>query len=65
MKTLGKYNKALLLFAIILIALIAEGLGIDTGLEIEHYITLLLIDAGIWAVPNKNGKPKSSSERVK
>lgn len=59
---MGKYNKALILFGIILIALILEGLGIETGLDVEHYIGLLVADVLVWAVPNKNGKTKNRSD---
>lgn len=53
MKSLARYNKALLLFAVIVIAALAQAVGVDLGLDVEHYIGLLLIDLGVYAVPNK------------
>lgn len=53
---LAKYNKALLLLGAIVLAVIAQSLGIDLGLDVEHYVALLFIDLGIYAVPNKDAK---------
>lgn len=53
MAQLIKVNaKALLLLALIVIAGIADVLGIGLGLDIEHYVALLVADLGVWAVPN-------------
>ena len=46
--------KALVLLVIIAVIAIADGLGIDTGLEIQHYLGLLVADGLVWAVPNKD-----------
>jgi len=54
--TIVKANaKALVLLIIIAIIAIADGFGVDTGLEIQHYIGLLVADGLVWAVPNKYG----------
>ena len=45
--------KALVLLAVIIIALVADVLGVDVGLDAKHYIGLLLADLGVWAVPNR------------
>lgn len=50
---INKYAKALLLLALIIIAGIADLLGIGLGLDIQHYIALLLADVGVYAVPNR------------
>lgn len=51
---LAKYAKALLLLGAIVLSLIAQAIGVDLGLDVEHYFALLLIDLGIYAVPNKD-----------
>lgn len=45
--------KALILLAIILLAGLAQSLGYDLGLDIQHYVALLVADGFVWAVPNK------------
>ena len=55
MAQLIKVNaKALLLLALIVLAGIADALGIGLGLDIEHYIALLVADGFVWAVPNED-----------
>ena len=54
MSKLAEYNKALLLLVVIILAGVAEAAGVDLGLDIEHYVALLLIDLGIYAIPNKD-----------
>lgn len=46
--------KALILLALIVLAGIADALGIGLDLDIEHYIALLVADGFVWAVPNKD-----------
>jgi len=47
-----RYAKALVLLALIILAAIAEVLGLDLGLNIEHYISLLVANVLVYAVPN-------------
>ena len=54
MSKLAEYNKALLLLVVIILVGITEASGVDLGLDIEHYVALLLIDLGIYAIPNKD-----------
>ena len=54
MSKLAEYNKALLLLVVIILVGVTEAAGVDLGLEIEHYVALLLIDLGVYAVPNKD-----------
>jgi len=51
----AKYNKALVVLLVIIVAGIFDLAGVE-GLEVGHYITLLLISLGVWAVPNKQKK---------
>lgn len=54
MKTfVGKYAKALVLAAVIVVAVVADAAGVETGLDPIHYIGLLLANLGVYAVPNK------------
>jgi len=46
--------KALILLALIILAGIVQALGVDLGLDLEHYIALLLADLAVWAVPNSS-----------
>ena len=59
MKVLGRYAKALVLLALIILAAIADVLDIGLGLDIEHYIGLLVADLMVFLVPNK--EPDNSS----
>jgi len=45
--------KALVLLVIIAAIYVADTLGVDTGLDVQHYIGLLVADAIVWATPNK------------
>lgn len=44
--------KALVLLGLIILAAVAQAIGLDVGLDIEHYVALLVADLGVWAVPN-------------
>lgn len=50
---LGPYAKSVIPLALIVLAIIADGLGVDVGLDVEHYVALLLADFAVYAVPNK------------
>jgi hypothetical protein len=45
--------KALVLLAVIVVAIVSDAVGLELGLDIEHYVVLLLANFGVWAVPNK------------
>jgi len=53
MEALKPYAKALVLLAIIVVTAVLDLLGAPIGLEVEHYVGLLIADAAVWAVPNK------------
>ena len=46
--------KALILLTLIVIAGVFQAIGVDIGLDIEHYAALLIANVGVWAVPNKD-----------
>jgi len=53
--TIFKVNaKAFVLLAVIILTGIVQALGVDLGLDLEHYIALLLADLAVWAVPNSS-----------
>lgn len=49
---LGPYAKSVIPFLLIVLAIAADALGVDVGLDVEHYVALLLADALVYAVPN-------------
>lgn len=51
--------KALLLLAVIAVAGVAELAGVDLGLDVQHYVGLLLADLGVWAVPNRDDRAEA------
>ncbi len=46
--------KALILLALIVIAGVAQAAGVELGLDVEHYVSLLVADGLVWAVPNQS-----------
>lgn len=52
--SLKPYAKALVPLALIVLALLGNALGVDTGISIEAQITLLVAALGVYAVPNAN-----------
>lgn len=57
MNAFKPYAKALVLLLVIVVVAVLDLLGIDLGLDIEHYVGLLIADIAVWAVPNKSAKP--------
>jgi len=53
MNFVKRYAKALVLLVLIIVAAVAQWLGVDVGLDMEHYIALLAADVLVWAVPNQ------------
>lgn len=47
--------KALVLLALIVIAALTQAAGLDLGLDVEHFVALLVADGLVWATPNKDG----------
>jgi hypothetical protein len=45
--------KALILLALIALAGVADAVGVDVGLDAEHYVALLTADFLVWLTPNK------------
>ena len=52
MELIKENAKALILLALIIVAAAAQALGLELGLDIEHYIALLVADGIVWATPN-------------
>lgn len=50
----GDKAKAVILLWIIVGAIAAEAAGVDVGLDLEHYVVLLLTDLGVYAIPNRD-----------
>lgn len=48
---LGPYAKALILLVLIVTAAAAQAAGVDVGLEVEHYVALLVADLVVWLTP--------------
>ena len=51
---INRNAKSVLLLAVILLAMGAEALGFDVGLDIQQYIGLLLVNLGVWGIPNRD-----------
>ena len=47
------YAKSLVLLALIVLAAIADAAGVIIDLDVEHYVTLLVAEVLVFAVPNK------------
>ena len=58
LKIIKANAKALILLALIALAAISQGLGLDLGLDIQHYVALLIADGIVWAVPNTKDEPE-------
>jgi Na+-translocating ferredoxin:NAD+ oxidoreductase RnfE subunit len=52
MEQLKPYAKALFLLGLIVLAAVAQLAGVDLGLDIAHFVVLLLANLGVYAVPN-------------
>lgn len=61
---LKPYMKAIVLLALILATALADGLGLELGLDVEHYVALLLADVAVWAVPNRDPDRGSANENL-
>lgn len=48
---LGPYAKAAILLALIVVAAVAQAAGLDLGLDVEHYVALLVADLVVFATP--------------
>jgi hypothetical protein len=48
---LAPYAKALILLMLIVLAGVAEALGLDLGLDVEHYVSLLGADLVVFLTP--------------
>lgn len=53
MELIKRNAKAFVLLLVIIVAAVAQWLGVDVGLDLQHYVALLVADLAVWAVPNK------------
>lgn len=58
LKIIKANAKALILLVLIALAAISQSLGLDLGLDIQHYVALLIADGIVWAVPNTKDEPE-------
>lgn len=53
MNALAPYAKSIILLVLIMLALAADALGADIGLDAGHYAALLIGNVAVYAVPNR------------
>jgi len=53
MQLIKRNAKAFVLLLVVIVAAIAQFFGVDVGLDLQHYIALLVADLAVWAVPNQ------------